>query len=377
MKRSGICNLGFIGCGRLMNRQHIQNAAGSDLCRVHTLCDVDETRLRRTAEKYPPEKAVTDYRELLADGEIDAVVIATDPAGQAALTLEALGAGKPVYVEKPLGATLADAVAVERKSRETGLGVAVGFNRRFAPAYRDLKALFAAREGCALLYYRIADPYEGEADRLHVEVCHIFDLLRWLFEADPTEVWAARGGYRHDAVVNLRFPDGTLAAVMASSQGSEMLPKEHLEAAWKGCAVTIEDFTEARYFSDDPETPPVVRYRGLAYEGCGDTSYVERFESVGIEALYEERRRKHEAEAAAARGEDAPAEILRRPFNYIVDKGWKESLEAFCSAVTSGEKGENATPLDAAWATLLADAANESAARGAVVEVHAGLLNIE
>ena len=370
------CNLGFIGCGRLMNRQHIPNAAKSSVCRVHTLCDIDEERLAETAAKYPPLDTTTDYRELLTNTEIDAVVIAMDPAGQATLTLAALEAGKPVYVEKPLGATLAAAVAVERKSRETGVGVAVGFNRRFAPAYRDLKPLIASRGGSALFYYRIADPYEGEADRLHVEVCHVFDLLRWLFEANPVEVRATRGGYPHDVVVTLRFPGGTLAVVLASSQGNEMLPKEHMEAMWEGRAVTIEDFTEARYFFDKAEAPALVRYRGLAYDGCGDASYVERFETVGLDALYDQRRRKREAELAAARGEEAPAEILRRPFNYIVNKGWKESLEAFCSAVISGVRPENATPLDAAWATLLADAANESATHGAAVNIHEGLLKV-
>ena len=370
------CNLGFVGCGRLMNRQHIPNAAKSAVCRVHTLCDIDKARLNETAAKYPPLKTTTDYRELLTDGEIDALVIAMDPAGQATLTMAALEAGKPVYVEKPLGATLADAVAVERKSRETGVGVSVGFNRRFAPAYRDLKPLIASRTGSALLYYRIADPYEGEADRLHVEVCHVFDLLRWLFEANPVEVSAARGGYSHDAVITLRFPGGTLAVVLASSQGNEMLPKEHLEAMWEGRAVTVEDFTEARYFFDEGKAPALVRYRGLAYDGCGDAAYVERFETVGLEALCEERRRKHEAELASARGEEVPAEILRRPFNYIVNKGWKESLEAFSAAVVAGDESENATPLDAAWATLLADAANESAAHGAAVRIHEGLLKV-
>lgn len=216
----------------------------------------------------------------------------------------------------------------------------------------------------------------GRPGRLHVEVCHVFDLLRWLFEADPVEVSAARGGYSHDAVVNLRFPGGTLAVVLASSQGNEMLPKEHLEAMWEARAVTIEDFTEARYFFDEGQAPALVRYRGLAYDGCGDASYVERFETVGLDALLEERRRKHEAELAAARGEEVPEGILRRPFNYIVDKGWRESLEAFSTSVMSGTRPENATPLDAAWATLLADAANESAAHGAAVKVHEGLLKV-
>jgi len=90
--------------------------------------------------------------------------------------------------------------------------------------------------------------------------------------------------------------------------------------------------------------------------------------------LYEERRRKHEAELLCASGGKADEELLRRPFNYIVDKGWRESLEAFCRAVVTGEKSDNAAPLDAAWATLIANAANQSNETGVSVKVDAGEL---
>ena len=48
------CNVGFIGCGALMNWQHIQNAHKSDACVVHTLCDIKPDVLGRTAGKSPP-----------------------------------------------------------------------------------------------------------------------------------------------------------------------------------------------------------------------------------------------------------------------------------------------------------------------------------
>ena len=367
MTVSRLCNLGFIGCGRLMSRQHIQNAHYSKICRVHTLCDIDEARLETAAKRFPPEKTTTDYKDILADPDIDAVVIAMNYKLHCRFTLEALSAGKHVYVEKPLGETVADALEVAEKARNVGRYVAVGLNRRFAPAYRDLLPHIRARKESCLAYYRIADPYEGKGDRMHTEACHIFDCLRWLFDADPTEVFAAKGHYDHDAMITLKFSGGSVAAIFLGSQGTDLIPKEHLEATWDESGVTIEDFVEARFFGI-PDLPAVKRYRGLAYDGCpGD--YVERFETVGLEALLEERRKKHDADVLKAAGGSPDEGLLARPYNYIVNKGWREALDGFALAVLGEAEFENATALDAAWATRLANAANESAASGQVVRI--------
>jgi len=204
------CRLGFIGCGRLMSRQHIPNAHHSRKCTIQTLCDIDEGRLRVAAQTYPARRTCTDYRDVLADEDVDAVVIAMDHRLHCRFAAEALEAGKHVYVEKPLGETVAEAMAIDALSRRVGRHVAVGFNRRFAPAYRDLFPHLAARSGSCLMYYRLADPYGGDDDRLHVEACHIFDLFRWLLGQDPVSVSATRGGYAHDVAVTLTFQDGSV-----------------------------------------------------------------------------------------------------------------------------------------------------------------------
>ena len=368
------CRLGFIGCGKLMTRQHIPNAHRSGVCTIHTLCDIDADRLRAAAEKYPAEKTTTDYRELLADGAVDAVVIAMDHRQHCRFTREALEAGKHVYVEKPLGETVADALAIEALARNVKRRVAVGLNRRFAPAYRDLQPHLAARSGSCLLYYRIADPYTGSADRLHVEGCHIFDLFRWILGCDPLEVSATRAAYHHDVVVTLKFEDGSVAVLFVSCQANHVLPKEHVEAMWDDKAVTIEDFVESRYFGVEP-MPPVKRYRGHPFDFC-PTDYVERFASEGLEALLDERRRADEAHRLKEAGGNPPEGLLKRPYHYIVEKGWPFALDAFASAVMEGREPETATAYDAAWASLLARAANESASSGQLVRLDSSELQV-
>ena len=367
------CNLGFIGCGELMCTQHIQNAHKSPLLAVHTLCDIDEERLRLVAGRYPPRRVTTDYRALLADPEVELVVIAMDPALHVRFALEALEAGKHVYVEKPLGESPAEARRVARRARRAGRFVAVGFNRRFAPAYRELRPLLAGRERSALLYYRIADHERGRragTRRLHVEVCHVFDVLCWLLGSEPVEVFCAGGGFPNDEVVVLRFQDGSVAAVLSSGRAEIDLPKEHLEAIWDFRAVVVEDFVEARFFHL-PGRAPLERYRGVKYDGeLGD--HDERLGAEGLEALYEIRRRSSRAwELHDAGGEPDPAD-LGLHINYIVDKGWRAALEEAGRAAVEGRPPANATALDAARANAVAGAAARSARTGRAVRLRPG-----
>jgi predicted dehydrogenase len=124
---------GLIGAGGIAQSQHLPNLARAPHAFLKTLCDVREDVLGQMRQKYAVPHATTDYRSLLADPEIDAVVVATREDAQAPLTIEALRAGKHVYVEKPLAETSAACADVVAAQRDSGRFVAVGFNRRFAP----------------------------------------------------------------------------------------------------------------------------------------------------------------------------------------------------------------------------------------------------
>lgn len=108
---------------------------------MKTLCDLNEDRLTRMQEKYRVSRATRDYKELLADPEIQAVVVATREDQQAVLAIEALRAGKHVYVEKPLADTLEKVEKVVTAQQASGRFAAVGFNRRMAPAYGKAREL--------------------------------------------------------------------------------------------------------------------------------------------------------------------------------------------------------------------------------------------
>src|ERR1022692_2641717 len=89
---------------------------------------------------------VTDYGQVLANPKIDGVVLATPHSQHCAEIVSAARAGKHVFVEKPITLTRADAEEAIRAVRDAGVVLAVGFSRRFAPAYREMIARIATGE---------------------------------------------------------------------------------------------------------------------------------------------------------------------------------------------------------------------------------------
>lgn len=365
------CNLGFIGCGQLMSAQHIQNAWRSTVCRVHTLCDIDAARLQAVAARYPPVRTTTDHRALLADPEVDLVVIAMDPGKHAALAIAAMEAGKDVYVEKPMGVSAAECRRVARVAARTGRRLTTGFNRRFAPAYLDIRPLLRPREGALKMFYRIADHERWERadlNRLLHEVVHIFDLLCFLAEAEPATVYACQGVHHNDNIVAITFADRSVAAILSTGRTGPV-PKEHLEIHWDRRAVEVESFVEARCYGV-PGAPPVKRYPGRIADDVQPPEVARAFAAPdGLERLRAILREE------AARFDDHLAgrltreQVVAASRGYVEEKGWAAALDEMASAILEGRRPANATATDGTRAVVMAEAANRSVATGRAVRL--------
>ncbi len=137
--------LGFIGMGT-MNRGHLGHFLGARDVQVVAVCDVDTTR-RESAKKTVEERygkdggaktcaAYTDFRELLARKDIDAVVIATPDHWHAIPAIEACKAGKDVYCEKPLSLTIHEAKTMMEAARKYNRVFQTGSQQRSSPEFR-------------------------------------------------------------------------------------------------------------------------------------------------------------------------------------------------------------------------------------------------
>src|SRR5688500_13343552 len=93
---------GIIGAGGIARSQHLGNLTRAPHAFLKTVCDLKPELVKEAQQTYGVLVGLNDHRQLLADPEIQAVVIATREDTHAALAIEALQAGKHVYVEKPM-----------------------------------------------------------------------------------------------------------------------------------------------------------------------------------------------------------------------------------------------------------------------------------
>lgn len=179
--------------------------------------------------------AYTDPRDLLDDPRVQAVVIVSAAVSHADLVVAAAGAGKPVFCEKPMALTLADADRAIEAVRAVGVPLQVGFNRRFAADFAAARGLVAGG-GIGtpqLLRSLTRDP--GLADPGAVKpwtifretLIHDFDALLWFNPgAAAVDVYAVAdalvapafkdGGLLDTSVVVIRFDNGAIASAEAS-----------------------------------------------------------------------------------------------------------------------------------------------------------------
>lgn len=132
--------IGIIGSGGIAQGAHMKGyAAIPDLCEMVAVCDVNPETAKKAAEMYKVPKQYTDYHELLADKEIDAVSVATPNKFHVGPTVDALKAGKHVLCEKPLGMNAEECRLMCKTAKETGKLLQVGLNMRFSGQAQFLK----------------------------------------------------------------------------------------------------------------------------------------------------------------------------------------------------------------------------------------------
>lgn len=209
--------------------------------------------------KYGFAFAAATPEAIIEDRETDAVVITTRHDTHAPLTIQALQAGKAVFVEKPLALTESELDDVLAVAREASGRLLVGFNRRFAPMTREVLRRLAGNPQPRAIQMRINageiprdhwihDPAQG-GGRVIGEVCHFIDLAQVLAGAPITRVYAeamrdpASGAVIDDVVsVSLRHENGALSSIAYFANGDTSHPKERIEVFAGGEIAIIEDF---------------------------------------------------------------------------------------------------------------------------------------
>ncbi len=257
-KPSGHIGVALIGAGNLARWAHLpilQKHANVSLRAIHSSSGV---RGKGYGTRFGAAYCTTDYRQILGDQEVDLVFITSRNQYHAKQAVEALRAGKHVFVEKPMALTEDECREVVHAVEQTGCQLTVGFNRRFAPFYMPMRDRLEKRISPAVLNCRVnspgisgsywmADPEIGGA--ILGEACHFIDLMYWLLHSEPISVsaYTLPTGKKdpigeNNMVASFHFADGSIANLTYCTVGSRTSGGERVEAFVQGLGVQSEDF---------------------------------------------------------------------------------------------------------------------------------------
>ncbi len=137
--------VGVIGCGEIAQVMHLPVLHELDGVRIGGLCDLSGRTLSHLGDRYGTDRLTTDYRELLADDRLDAVVVCT--YDHAPVVSDALAAGKHVLVEKPLAFTPAEGRRLADAAAAAGTVATVGYMKLHDPALARAREWLATLQG--------------------------------------------------------------------------------------------------------------------------------------------------------------------------------------------------------------------------------------
>lgn len=333
---------------------HLPHVACNPRTQLVAACDLDSATAQSCRERFGAQRAETDWHRVIESDDVDLIILATHTNLRAELIVPALRAGKPVYTEKPLASSIEEMRTIVRASRDTGIPVCVGHNRRSSPAMLEFKRLVdkarqgseatkptmdrgshrapIAEEGWMQTLIRINDDsrswkdwiFEDPQGILYAEMVHFLDIALWLNPDKPVKVFA-EGSRRGNFAIVIRFEDGSLTAIYHTLVGHFDYPKELFECTVNHFSVAMEQHIEIRQCGFDDEQAMRV------FEYDAECSWATELGITGYFQEMEKERRR------SATDRDKP-----RWLN--VNKGHFAHLDRFLDCV----EGRGPNPCDAA-----------------------------
>ena len=215
------------------------------------------------AKKYEIPVSSSDYKDILSDSDVDMVLIATRHNLHASMVIEALEAGKHVFVEKPLALNkneLQCIIEAHQKSQKT---VTVGFNRRFSPHIIKIKELLGEKPvpmniiatmnaGEIPADVWVHDMLEG-GGRIIGEACHFIDLLTFLTGSMVKAVCMSGLGNTpqensDNAIIIVKYENGSQGVINYFANGNKGCSKERLEVYSSGKVLILDNFRELKAY---------------------------------------------------------------------------------------------------------------------------------
>ena len=218
-------SLAQVGVGA-WGQNHIRTFSSLKDCNLKICCDKRKEALEKIETIYNRKlKFTTHFEDILKDRDIEAVVIATSASTHASLAIEALSAGKHVFVEKPLALSLEDGKRVQEAAQKNKRILMVGHLLLYHPAILKLKDYIQSDELGKILYLYSTRVNLGrireEESALWSLTSHDISVALFLLDDTPIEVAVKGESYLRKGIedvvfVTLRFKNNILAQIHAS-----------------------------------------------------------------------------------------------------------------------------------------------------------------
>ncbi len=261
--KKGSLQVGVVGAGGFAKSQLLPLVSKVPGVKINAVADADITNAENVSRTYGAVQAFGQEQELFEQSSVDVVVIASPHKFHSDQAVQALCAGKAVFMEKPMVTTFDQFKTISTFLKDNpNAPFCVDYNRSFAPFIQKIKWETLNRYSPLVITYRMNAGYvspehwmqrEVGAGRVIGEACHIIDLFCFLTGSTPRTVSVeALRPARDDLFptdnfsVQISFDDGSICSLVYTSIGHTALGKERMELFFDSKSIVMDDYLTLR-----------------------------------------------------------------------------------------------------------------------------------
>ncbi len=275
-------NIGLIGAGLFARTTMLPIMKGLGLYYFKGMATTGGIASAQANEVFPFAYTTNNYKILLEDAAIDLIVVSTQHNSHARFIIEALRAGKNVYVEKPLCLTSDELDQIETAYKGSRGELFVGLNRRHAPLIQVIKKELQTDKIPAVYDYICNAGYippdhwtqdeQKGGGRILGEAVHFIDTVQYL---DGSRIEGLKVDFisnpaypsKDNAVLTVAFQSGGIANIIYTSMGSKKYPKEQLRVISNGAVYEMDNYVNLRKYGSSKKTEGKLKQdKGISSE---------------------------------------------------------------------------------------------------------------
>jgi len=259
-KNKSIINVALVGSGGFATGMHMPNIEKlSNKYKLHAVMSRTGHSAKSVAKQYGATYATTNLEDILNDKEVDLVMIATRHDSHASLVLQALKAGKHVFVEKPLATNQQELDLIKEfydSDVEDKSVLFTGFNRRFSKYTTEITKHTSKRNNPLFIQYRMNAGFipldhwvHEDGGRIVGEGCHIVDLMTSIVGEKVVSISSESLSPKNNKFsssdnksIVLKYEDGSIANVQYFATGSKDISKEYMEVHFDNKTIVMDDY---------------------------------------------------------------------------------------------------------------------------------------